>query len=76
MRFEDACAFRLPIGPHKGRTIDQVGVRGAGLEYLDWLRFNPAIPASLELAIETYLADPAIRAELNEVLGKGTTRHE
>lgn len=74
MRFEDSCAVRLPIGPYKGRTIDEVGVKASGLEYLDWLRYNPAISAALELAIETYLADPAIRGELNDILGKGNSK--
>lgn len=74
MDFEKACGFVIPIGPHKGRTIDSVGVRASGLEYLAWLSDNPAISFDLESALTTYLANPVIRAELNDALGKGNSK--
>lgn len=63
-----ASEFVLPFGKHKGRTLDQVAETDKGLLYLDWLNGLENTSGDLKLALETYLADPAIARELHRLL--------
>ena len=68
MTFKEAAAFALPFGKHTGERIDDVARTDSGLKYLDWLRNTVEPGNALLVALGTYLEDPAIRRELEEVI--------
>jgi hypothetical protein len=62
--------FVMRFGQHRGKTLDQIAHTDEGLKYLDWLAGLPDAPwkrGAIQRARE-YLADPAIAAELKELL--------
>ncbi len=75
MSFDDASATVLASGRHFGKTIGDVGVTLEGLEYLAWLRNRGGLDAGIYMALTSYLANPAIRADLDELYGR-TSRKE
>lgn len=69
MTFTEACAAVFPDGQYKGKTVGDVGVTAEGLQYLDWRTGIASTPRDLAHAIDVYLADETIRAELDELTG-------
>ena len=67
MTFTEAAAFVMPFGQHKGRTLDDIASDDEGLSYLGWLRGvreEEEQDWPVDLALATYLDDPAIAKEL------------
>lgn len=75
MNLSDAGKFKVDFGKHKGGTIDQIAQTDEGLRYLDWLRGSDMCKIrdgrlpELRQALDIYLGAPAIRQELDRVLG-------
>jgi len=67
-KFTDACAFTIPLGKHKGRTISRVGASAEGLRDLDWLVGQTWVYGEFRAALETYLTHPAIKRELEAAI--------
>jgi uncharacterized protein (DUF3820 family) len=68
MKPTKAGRYVLPFGKYRGRTLDDIASTDEGLQYLDWLIGQPWISGLLEGKLLTYLADPAIRRELDRIL--------
>lgn len=66
--FTAACAFVMPLGQHKGKTVARIGANGEGLRYLDWLVGQEWVNGQLRTALETYLAHPQIVRDLEVAL--------
>lgn len=64
MTFSDAKEIRMPFGKFKGESFDKIAETDDGLLYLDWLRGEKIHDRRLRSAVEAYLDDPAIKAEL------------
>jgi uncharacterized protein (DUF3820 family) len=67
--FQQAKAFRMPFGKHRGVTLDDIARTDEGLRYLDWLRGdmerkNPDSSIYAHLCI--YLDDTTIASELEK----------
>lgn len=75
-RFSAACAFVMPFGEHKGKTLARIGSNDAGLKYLDWLRGQTIYEsrtqaydaATVKLAINTFLDHPVNDRQLDAAL--------
>lgn len=57
--------YKLTFGKHKGEPLDEVP-----LAYLDWCLGQGWLFPDARSAIEAYLSDPAIAAELKKELGE------
>ena len=68
-RFTRACAYRMPFGQHKGKTLSFIGANEAGLLYLDWLVGQKWVDGDLKEALQDYLGHEAIRRQLDSYLG-------
>jgi DNA polymerase III epsilon subunit-like protein len=71
--FADACNFRLTFGMYKGQTLDEIAVSDRGLAYCDWLlgeQGGPTHDPALKAALEAYLADPTVAADLVKAVRK------
>lgn len=66
MKFSEAQSFKLPFGKYRGETLDKIAETDEGLAYLDWLVGEEPFPPTGP-ALKTYLADPAIRAEVEQL---------
>ena len=66
MTFKEAHNFRMPFGKHKGRKLDEIAADDAGLKYLDWL-VGEIQDGNVKNALEAYLGDPTIKAELKNL---------
>jgi hypothetical protein len=66
MTFAEAAAFALTSGSHRG-PIGIIAVREEGLLYLDWRARQPFTPLDEVEALETYLSNETIRAELERL---------
>ncbi len=55
-------------GPHKGRTVDDVGSTDQGLLWLDDNVDSFPKGSKIRIAISEYLQDPVIAAELESLL--------
>lgn len=64
-----ASEFILPFGKHKGKTVDKVAETDEGLLYLDWLNGQDFVKGDLKTALETYLSDSSIAADLAKLIG-------
>lgn len=75
--YRTAAVWVMPIGKHRGKTLDAIATRDDGLQYLAWLRDrytagartrtpSPAERDTLN-ALSAYLDDPTIKAELNKL---------
>lgn len=64
MTFSDAKEIRMPFGKFKGTSLNKIAETDDGLLYLDWLRGEKIYDRRLRSAVEAYLDDPAIKAEL------------
>jgi len=62
-----ASRFKLTFGKYKGQTIDNVAETDEGLLYLDWLH-DQTQPSELKQALTTYLTDPAIARDLEDLV--------
>jgi len=70
MTFKEAADFVMPIGKHKGRTLDKIAETDTGLKYLDWLRGIRAQEGKdwpEDKAMHVYLSDPTIQKELERI---------
>ncbi len=74
MDFKEAKEFVMPFGKYKGRTIDDVASDDEGLRYLDWISgvdlfmgISVSIQSNFINAVTTYLFDPAIKKELDNL---------
>lgn len=68
MDFQTAANFLMPFGKHKGKKIDQVAIDD--LRYLDWLYGENADkrnPTKFDIALKTYMEDPSIKKELENL---------
>ncbi len=72
--FDAASATVLGQGRHAGKTIADVGVTFDGLEYLSWLRRSGSLEPGLYLALTSYLSNPSIRADLDEIYGRAARK--
>lgn len=68
--FQQAKAFRMPFGKHRGVTLDDIARTDEGLRYLDWLRGdmegkNHVGDAFKHLCV--YLDDFTIASELEKI---------
>jgi hypothetical protein len=69
MTFDQAKAYEMPFGKHKGRTLDDIAKDDDGLRYLDWMRGareEDGKNDTVDKALRTYLDDPSIQKELEE----------
>lgn len=68
MTYQEAAAYRMPLGKHAGKMLDDIAATDAGLLYLDWLRGERdkggGIRSRLDEALASYLDDKTIAAEL------------
>ena len=69
--FEKAKEVVVPFGKYKGQTIDKIATEDRGLRWLDWLHGQEIKSPRLREALDVYLSDTAIQAELRAVLGEG-----
>ncbi len=69
MGFDEAQNFVMRLGQHKGRTLFDIAGDDEGLKYLDWLVGQKWVDGELRNALESYLKDPAITAEVDRVVG-------
>ena len=70
MTFREAADYVLPWGQHKGRSLDSVAETDEGLKYLDWLRGRVTKDLRTKEALDAYLGDKTISAELDRILGR------
>lgn len=68
MTFREAKNYKLTFSEYEGRTIDQTAISDEGLKFLDSLRCSGTSKGKLKTALETYLSDPTITRELNNIL--------
>ncbi len=66
MTHAEAAAFSLTAGSHRG-PIGAIAVKEEGLLYLDYRARHPWTPLDEVEALEVYLGDPKIRAELERL---------
>ena len=66
--------FILPHGDYRGQKIGTVAVSAEGLLSLEWLAQREDLEARAKLALETYLNDWSIRAQLQALKDRGTAR--
>ncbi len=66
--FDIAQNFVMPLGKYKGQAIWQIACESEGLKYLDWLAGQDWVNGRLLTTLETYLEDPVIAKELDELL--------
>lgn len=69
MKFEKAKRFIMLFGKYRGERIDDIAKTDTGLLYLDWCR--DIVKGISKDAIESYLSDEAIEAELEDILERG-----
>ena len=69
MTFSEAKAVTIPFpkSDHFGKTLDKIAETDKGLRYLDWLRGQKWTYGRLKVAIDTYLSDSAIVADLTKL---------
>lgn len=67
MTFDEAKRMRLTFGKYQGQSIEDVASDDEGLRYLDWAVDQDFVWQSLKLALEVYVSDPAITAEIERV---------
>lgn len=68
MDFTSACAFTMPLGKHKGKTLARIGANKEGLLYLDWLVGQDWVNGRLREALETYLKHPSIAMQIDSAI--------
>lgn len=69
MDFTTACAFEMPLGKYKGKTLARVGSNNEGLRYLDWLVGQGWVNGRLREALDIYLKHPAVALSLQAAIG-------
>jgi len=72
MTFSQAQQFTMPFGKHRNLALDTIAETDEGLRYLDWMRGNVNVYGQLKEALDVYLTDPDIRAELVKVIDDRT----
>jgi hypothetical protein len=68
MTFDQACKWVMPDGKYVGQALDKIAGTDQGLKYLDWMRGQGWCRGFRKEAIETYLNEPAIARELEQLL--------
>jgi hypothetical protein len=68
MLFSEARLFLMPMGKHKGKTLDAIAQNDKGLKYLDWLIGQDWVYGRTKAALESYLNEPAIARGLKSLL--------
>lgn len=66
--FTSACAYVMPLGKHKGKTLARIGSNEEGLCYLDWLIGQDWVNGPLKDALTRYLSHPAIDRLVDEAV--------
>lgn len=75
LTFPQARDFKMPLGQHAGKTLDQIATSDAGLLYLDWLRGERKRKSEpLDEALTVYLEDPTIAKEIGAALKSSSRR--
>ncbi len=69
IEFREAQVFKMPFGKYKGEALDTIAETDDGLRYLDWLVGQEPWPPTGP-ALEAYLSDPAIRADVEQLKGQ------
>ena len=67
-RWREAANFVMPFGEFKGLTLEAIAETDRGLQYLDWLIGWEKLWDSTKEIIERFLADPTVKADLQESL--------
>jgi len=73
--FARAGTFVMPFGKYRGKSIDRIARTDDGLLYLDWLIGEQIPTGYAKWAIETYLADPTIKEELEKIVENRLEHH-
>lgn len=60
--------FVMPLGKHRGRTLDQIGHTDEGLKYIDWLVGQEWVNGRTREALEAFLQQPAVARDLDRIL--------
>jgi uncharacterized protein (DUF3820 family) len=68
MTFAESKIVVVPFGQYRGRTLDDIARTDEGLLYLDWLRGQGVQSEPLKTALDTYLDDAGIAADLMKVV--------
>jgi len=67
MTFQQATAFKMPFGKHRGKTLGELAAEDDGLRYMGWLLGEKEKGADKRndvlLALQAYLSDPSIKKE-------------
>jgi hypothetical protein len=64
-KFTQACAYIMPFGKHRHKTLARIGANKDGLEYLDYLIGEPWLSDPARGYIKTYLSHPDIARQLD-----------
>lgn len=72
MTFKDAALTIIPFGKYRGEIVDDVAQDDDGLLYLDWLADQDWIYGDVAIALEVYLEDEAIAADVKELKNNAT----
>ncbi len=70
MDYKTARAYVMQFGKYTGRTLDEIASTDAGLRYLDWMRGALRLDFHTKNAVEAYLDDPTISADLEKLIKK------
>jgi hypothetical protein len=70
MTFEEARRLVMPLGKHKGETLDRIAETDEGLLYLDWIIGQSWVRPRLQEALSAYLDFAPIRRDLDALAGR------
>lgn len=62
--FEDAQKFVMHFGHYRDRTLAEISRTFSGLGYLVWIKDNLRLDFHTRNAVESYLGEPSIIADL------------
>ena len=65
--FREAQNQVMPFRKYKGKTLEEIAETDEGLLYLDWLRGQSWTLSYLTDHLNTYLNDPTIKKELEDI---------
>jgi len=66
-QFRAAQNYTILFGKYKGQTLEEIAETDEGLLYLDWLRGQSWTLSYLTDHLNTYLNDPTIKKELEDI---------
>jgi hypothetical protein len=67
-RFDYAKGYRVGFGKYKGYTLNQIATEE--MVFLDWLNRRDWLNESCRRALDTFLAHPQVRQDLDEAVAK------